>query len=252
MKKITLIILFLLFLTFIVKQNAQAATPTPTVITLEQQVDALKNRIASRVAELKLVEKRGVIGFVTDISDTQITLTGSNGNIKLIDVDELTKFYSPSSKSFGISDIVKGMNLGVLGLYNKQSRRILARQVDELPQQPKVIYGGVFEIDEDNFEITVINEKGQKTVVSIENITKTSVYSAKTLTKAGFSKITKAQTVIAIGFPDKNDSKKIVASRLILFPDINISLRIDFSKQEANPTIPPSTGSGKKIFPITR
>ena len=79
----------------------------------------------------KLVEKRGIIGTVTDSSDTQITVTDIAGNIRFVDVDELTKFYSSDSKTFGISDIKNGMTIGVLGLYNKQSRRILAREVND-------------------------------------------------------------------------------------------------------------------------
>lgn len=250
MKKYFLTFL-ILFALAIPKQDVLAATPTPTTATLQQQVDELKDRIASRVAELKLVEKRGIIGIVTDVSDTQITLTDLNGNIRIVDVDELTKFYSPSSKSFGISDISKGMSLGALGLYNRQSRRILARKIDELPQKPRVIFGGVGEIDEDNFEITVVKDNNQRTVVSIENITKTYSYTDSELEKSGFSKIGREGTVIVIGFPDKNDSSKIVASRIILFPDVDIRSRIDLSLN-VNPTIPPSTGSGNKLFPITR
>lgn len=250
MKKYFLIIL-ILFAIAIPKHDALAATPTPTTATLQQQVDELKDRIASRVAELKLVEKRGIMGTVTDVSDTQITLTDLNGNIRIVDVDELTKFYSPSSKSFGISDVSKGMSLGALGLYNKQSRRILARKIDELPQGPRVIFGGVGEIDEDNFEITVVRENNQRTVVSIENITKTYSYIDGELEKSGFSKIGREAAVIVIGFPDKNDSNKIVSSRIILFPDVDIRSRIDLSLN-VNPTVPPSTGSGNKLFPITR
>src|SRR5690348_9180787 len=111
-----------------------ATTPTPSPTpqnTLEQQISNLKDKIASRVAQLKLVDKRGIIGTVTDVNLTQITLTDSKGDTRFIDIDELTKFSSPSAKSnFGISDITKGSILGVLGLYNRESRRILARFVD--------------------------------------------------------------------------------------------------------------------------
>src|SRR5258708_7860223 len=111
--KLIIIIVALIFLRFSLVSWA-STTPTPSqkptpTGNLDQQMNALKERIASRVAQLKLVEKRGSIGTVSDLSETQITTTDNAGNINYIDVDELTKFSSPDVKgSFGISDIAKG------------------------------------------------------------------------------------------------------------------------------------------------
>lgn len=244
-------LIILINLAFAVRQNVFAATPTAVNTNLKQQVDDLKNKIASKVAELKLVEKRGIIGTVTDSSDTQITLTDVSGNIRFVDVDELTKFFSSGSKSFGISDIKNGMTIGVLGLYNKQSRRILAREINEISQRPKIIFGGIGVIDKENFEVTVVKENGQKEVLEIENITKTYSYSNNTLNKSGFSKLEETQTIIAIGTIDKQDPNKILATRVIILPEVNIASRINLG-EAVNPTIPPSTGSGKKLFPIKK
>lgn len=251
MKKYILIsvIFVLINLVFVFGQNAFAATPTAANTSLQQQVDDLKNKIASKVAELKLVERRGIIGTVTDSSDTQITVTDVTGNTRFIDVDELTKFFSSNSKSFGISDIKNGMTIGTIGLYNKQSRRILAREVNELSPLPKVIFGGIGVIDKDNFEITVVKENGQKEVLEVEDITKTYSYSNNTLNKSGFSKLEETQTIIAVGVLDKQDPNKILATRIIILPEIDIASRINLG-EIINPTIPPSTGSGKKLFPI--
>lgn len=254
MKTLSNIIIFLIFITAfnVSPKNADALTKlTPTNTNIQQQVDDLKNKIASKVAELKLVEKRGIIAFVSDTSDTQITLTDLKGDTRFVDVDELTKFFSSSSKTFGISDIKKGMTLGVLGLYNKQSRRILAREVNEIPTPSKVIFGGIGAIDNKNFEITVVKENGQKSVVGIESLTKSYAYSSGTLNKSGFSKLQKSQTILVIGFPDKQDQSKMLAERLIVFTDIDISSKINLDASLI-PTIPPSTGSGKKLYPIIK
>lgn len=254
MKTLSNIIIFLIFITVfnVSQKNADALTTlTPTNTNIQQQVDDLKNKIASKVAELKLVEKRGIIATVTDTSDTQITLTDLKGNTRFVDVDELTKFFSSSFKSFGISDIKKGMTLGVLGLYNKQSRRILAREVNEMPTPFKVIFGGIGAIDGKNFEITVVKENGQKNVVGIENLTKSYAYSLDTLNKSGFSKLQKSQAILVIGFFDKQDQSKMLAGRLIVFTDIDISSKINLGASLI-PTIPPSTGSGRKLYPIIK
>lgn len=247
-------ILTLLFLiSFLGTQSAygqtNTKTPTPTTSQLQQQVDELKSKIASKVAQLNLVEKRGVYGTVTDVSDTQITLSDLNGKTKFVDVDELTKFSSENTKNFGISDIKKDMILGVLGLYNKQSRRLQARVIEEESALPQFIYGAVFSKDEENFTITVAKENDIRNVVDIETITKTYSFEDGQLLKSGFSKIKQTQSIIIIGFFDKQDKSKILASRIILLPEISASPDIDLTPQ--NPEVTPSTGSGKKLTPIT-
>jgi hypothetical protein len=250
MKKNIIIYLTILMVITIFTGSANAAiTPTPTKTTT--LLEKVANEIASKTAQLNLVEKRGIIGTVTDSSGTQITLSDINGNIRFIDVDELTKFSSSSSKSYGISDVTKGSILGVLGLYNKQSRRILARSITVQSPFPNVIYGSIVQIDKTNYELTVVKQNKQKVVIEIQDVTKTSSYTAGTLTKSGFSKTQNLETIIAIGFPDKQDTNKILATNIILLPDIQTNFAIGL-EPSVNPTIVPSTGSGKKLFPITK
>lgn len=259
MKKSFFIIVLLLLLNLVFSKNIYAlSTPVPATTPSQgdiQQIDDLKNRIASRVAELKLVEKRGIIGIVTDSTNSQITLTDVNGNVRFIDVDELTKFSNPniSGTSFGISDISKDMTLGVLGLYNKQSRRILARQVAVLTI-PKILIGVVSTIDSKNFNFNLVSEKNKQTFIDVENITKTYSYSAgATLVSSGFSKIKVDESIIVIGFFDKQNPENIIASRILLFPDVPKNPKINYIPA-INPgaSIIPSTGSGRKLTPIIR
>ncbi|MBI2032944.1 MAG: hypothetical protein HYT10_00525, partial [Candidatus Levybacteria bacterium] len=164
---------FFLFITififlFSTAPNTFALTPTPSpkATTTPQATEEpkginilnnLKDRIASRVAQLNLVEKRGILATVEKVTDTQITVIDKRGDIRLIDVDELTHFSSPSAKgTFGISDITKGSYLDILGLYNKQSKRLLARFVDVV-SIPVYIHGAVMSQDLENFTVTVIS-----------------------------------------------------------------------------------------------
>lgn len=212
-------------------KTTSKATPTPSsngsVTQIEQQINNLKDKIASQVAQLHLTEKKGFIGIVTDVSETQITIKDNDGNIHFVDVDELTKFDSPSAKSnFGISDITKNSTIGVLGIYNKDSRRLLARFVDVLTF-PKYIRGAIAAIDKPNFTMTVVQNDGTQTTVEIEDVTKTLSYD-KTAgsVKAGFSKAQVGERVYIVGFPDKQDPKQLIASRIILFPTLSINPNI--------------------------
>ncbi len=234
-------------LTFVVSVKAATPTPTPTPSLLQQ----VANEIASKTAQLNLVEKKGIVGTVTDSSGTQITLSDLNGNIRFVDVDELTNFSSPSSSSYGLSDVTKGTMLGVLGLYNKQSRRILARDITVMSSFPTVIFGETTDIDKINYELTITKQDQQKVVIEIQDITKTYSFTAGALIKSGFSKTQNGEAIVAIGFPDKQDPNKILGTRIILLSDVQTNFTANVLPS-LNPTIPPSTGSGRKLYPITK
>ena len=103
---------------------AHAATPTPEDKIRELR-DQLITNIASRVAQLKLVEKRGIIGKVISVTSTQITVADVHGVTRFVDVDELTKFSSPASKAaYGISDIAKDSGTISYEILTGISRRV--------------------------------------------------------------------------------------------------------------------------------
>jgi hypothetical protein len=261
MKKIAFLIT-IIALMFFAKSLIFAATTTTsaddqeniTPTATSNQLDQLKEKIASKVAELKLTEKRGIIGTVTESTSTQITVLDLYNNQRFIDIDELTKFSSPSDKSFGISDIEKGNRIGILGIYNKQSERILAREIN-LITVPQFINGVVSSIDKETFSIVVTDETQKETTVDIENVTRTYSFGNDTgLTKSGFSKITIGENIALAGYQSKTSKNTISASKIILLPEIPQDPLINIAAQalEKGATIIPSTGSGKKLTPIVR
>lgn len=234
------------------KASAQTVTPTPAPDDPDQaKIDKTIDLVASIAAKLGPAEKRGIIGQVSDVANSKITLSDINNNTRFVDVDEFTKFSSPSAKEgYGISDIKKGSKLGILGLYNKQSRRILARFVDVVII-PKMVEGAVVEKDEEEFVITIISEDKTQTAVDIEKVTKTSSFDKKEgLLRSGFSRIEKGERITVVGFPDQKEKNRLIASRIIHFPTIPKNPRIQLDLEKT--TAPSSTGSGKKLTPITR
>jgi len=208
-----------------------AQTPTgdakPTISSsqknesLVEQINELKDKIASRVAQLKLVQKHGVVGTVTEASDTRITLTTMTGDVKLIDVDEITKFSSPSAKgTFGISDVTKGSVLSAIGLYNKESKHILARFVSSFTL-PVFLTGNISAIDEDGFTITVPNENNINTVIDIERTTKINSYAKNDITKSGFTKLQTGDKVDIVGYASKTEANRITGSYILQLRDLS-------------------------------
>lgn len=253
MKNLLIIILTIIYTT--TPTVAYGLTPTPdpsgTPATTQaekdknliDQINNLKEKVASKVAELKLVEKRGMIGIVTEVSGNKISLTDIQNNYRFADVDELTKFTSSSTKgSFGISDITKGMELSVVGLYNKQSKRILARFV-EVVTVPSYISGAISDIDKVNYTVTVISENNVQTKLDIENVTKTYTYTkADETVKSGFSKMQVGDRIYSTGYPVKDSKDRVTATRVITFPEfpkdpkINVPETSSDSFEKTTPT----------------
>lgn len=260
-----LILLVTCYFSLVTDVYAQSPTKKPTTTpsvapteqtkfdALSERISDLKERIASRVAELNLVEKRGIIGTVTEVSDTQVMMTDIDRDIRIVSVDEITKFTSASQKdSFGISDITKGTKLSVIGLYNKQSHKLLARYVNTFII-PVFINGQVGSMNNDEFSIKVLSEDGKETTVDIEKVTKTSTYTKEDgVQRAGFSKITPGMRVIIVGFPDKKNPSHIIASRALLLAELplNPKITVPNAALENGDEVIPSTGSGKKLTPI--
>ena len=235
--------------------NPTSTTPASEEITenLSEQINNLKDKIASRVAELNLVEKRGIMGTVTEVKGMQLSITDAVGEEHLVDVDEITKFSSSSQNSFGMSDIEKNDKLSIIGLYNKDSERILARFV-KTTTIPVFISGGVSSIDDKNFVLTVTTPDEKEYKVDVENVTKTLSFSDESLDtpkKAGFAAIERGVRVMIVGYPDTKEKNRITATRLLLFSDLPKNPKIVITDQAVDTeTVVTSSGSAKKLTPL--
>jgi hypothetical protein len=231
----------------------KAETQTLGKEKLNEQINELKEKIASRVSELKLVEKRGQIGVVSEISANKITLTDLSGKTKFVDVDEITKFSSSSEKNFGISDLTKGTKISVLGIYNKQSKRILARFI-EVTVTPTYISGAISEIDNKNNVLTIMMEDEKTVRIDIVATSKILAYDKTDgLAKYGFSKLDVGDRVAVVGFPDKKDKTLITGTRVIDLAALPKNPKVIVkqpSPTEEEAGITPSVGGGKKLTPI--
>jgi len=234
--------------------QAYAATPSPTASnsqTLNSQINQLKDKIASRVSELNLVEKRGVIGTIQEVKDSQITLSTNENNLQYIDVDEITKFSSAgSSASFGISDLKKGMDVSVLGIYNKESQRILARYVDTVTI-PTRFSGEIVSIDTKNYRFTLMTVDNKAQDIDIETTTKISSYTPDAgLTSYGFSKLSVGDRVQIVGYPDKKNPSLLITDRLIDLLNAPKNPNILIVTPTSIPSPAPTSKGTKSISPI--
>lgn len=235
----------------IISRGANAATPTlsptlsPTESEQNSQIERIKDLVASKVAELKLVDKRGIVGTVKTSTNNQITLL-INERQRLADIDELTKFESASSdKTFGISDVNPGDVLSLIGLYNKDSERLLARFVSLATAIPQNTEGVVVEKNKTDFTLTVMDGNGKRNVVNVETSTKTSSYDEDSTIRSGFSKVLPGERIIVVGFRDKTNENEINASRILHFPSLALSADQKKSKDLFDLEVQGSTESAR-------
>jgi hypothetical protein len=184
-------VLFVLLILLLIKPTvsfALTASPTANPTNSMDKIDQIKDKVTSKVAKLKLVEKRGIVGTVDSVQGSEIKINDLNDNERIIDVDELTKFSSDNNPDFDISNIKKGTKISVIGLYNKDSDRLLARFINET-SIPLFLNGVISDKDKDNFTITLSTEDEKKYTVDIENITKTFSFSDGQLQTYGFTKM---------------------------------------------------------------
>lgn len=192
-------------------------TPTPTT---NSKISDLKERIASRVAQLNLVERRGLLGTIASISATRISLVDLQNRTRLVEIDELTGSPKIKDKANQGSGFSSGETISAVGLYNKNSRILLARFIDDAKIYPRII-GEVTAIDKQKFSIS-ISDAGKPTTVDVQSSTQTSAFQEGAIAKSGFSKIVIGEKVfvVAVTQDTPSDSPHYTALRLIMFPDL--------------------------------
>lgn len=236
-----LLFLSVFILSSVVSAYAQTPTATssaaPTEEENQEQIERIKDIVASRVAELKLVEKRGVLGTAESTKSTQIVLIDGKNSKRIIDIDEITEFNDPDNENFGISDVKNGDALGIIGLLNKGTDHILARFVNKIDSVPTRIEGVIKDVDRRNFIVTVVDAAGKEQKTDIDTSTKINVFDdTDSFVKSGFSKIKVGERVFISGFIDTKDKTLLNAKRFIHFVSLPPSRNMTRNLKSEDPT----------------
>lgn len=240
MKKIlfTFLLLSLLIPGVALGQSADEVTDASS--SSSDKIDQIKDKVTNQVEKLDLVEKRGMVGVVEEVSDNQIKINDLNDKIRIIEVDELTKYSSEENNSFDLNSIETGVKISAIGLYNKDSEKLLTRFLNEI-SIPVYLNGVISEVNENEFTINIATEDENNYTVDVENVTKTYSFSEEELDQAGFTELKVLQNAIITGFSDPDEENRISATRIVVFPDIPKNPRIHVeapepSKESASPT----------------
>lgn len=202
---------------------ALAATPSPTPkiaqATASSQLEELKIRLATKVAELRSVVKRAMYGSVKSISLTSATVETKTKDIKIELTDDVSVSQIISGKRVNLDlDTLEVKDaVTVFGTYDETLDLLKAQYIFiESAVQTTRVKGTVANVDAEEFSLIVNTAEGRSITIDIEKSTKTTIWTASGgIVKGGFSKIKVGDTVHVVGSPVAKTENHISASRIL-------------------------------------
>lgn len=202
------------------KEASSEATPTTTKT---KQIEELKERLATKVAELTQTQRRAIYGTVKSTSLSTVTIETATKDVKIELTDEIKIFQYLKGKrtSLTTDDLTKGDVVSVFGEYDATLDILKAKVIfiqDPLPQHAS---GTVSAIDKTEFTLTVTPPEGPAITVDIERFTKVTLWDGTTLIKGGFSKIQVGDTIHVVGSPVPKKENRLSALRILDLGDLS-------------------------------
>ncbi len=221
--KQTIVIVCLYAVLFTIPRLTFAATATPSATT--QKIEDLKDRIATKVAQLKTTQRRAVFGTVKAVSITSFTVETPTRDFKIELTDDITVIQYLKGKRTTLTpeDISKGDAVVVFGQFDTTLDLLTARIVFIQWALPEHVAGTVNDKNEKDFTLSVTTPQGQVVTIDIEKTTKTILWDREKseLVKSGFSTITTGSIVHIMGSPVSKQEHRVSADRILNLGNLN-------------------------------
>lgn len=253
MKRVLLILAVSYFMLAVPSFAAKAASPTPEATGSSQtlgeerreQIKELRERVATRVAELRAQTKKGWMGTIKSISGKNLTLTTKQQGDKIILTNDETSFFrsgAGAKKTIKFTDLAVGQEVAAFGQVDQNTGQMTAKLIIA-KVLPLNINGKVMAVDVSGGTITVQTPKNGSYIVDIETTTKIMVWEkGKGLVKFGLSKIKVNDRVHVNGIvPTKaGGANRITANRILVLPGQATGIT-GSPKPSASPSASPSS-----------
>jgi hypothetical protein len=178
-----------------------AIDATPSGSIDDQNVKMLREKIATKVEEMRKKDQRAYAGKILKIDDTSITITAIENNDDkqyLIKIDEtLTNMYrivGATSKEIKKSDLKKDDYVIVTGQQLNEGIEADSIYIDE---EFIVRTGSIIEVSKDSFFLKVVTNDKEEYTLDIQNSTRQFMYNMKTKEneRTGFSKLKEGDSI---------------------------------------------------------
>lgn len=226
MRKI-LTILIVGFFVFSGFGKTLAQTPskeaTPSSAQEQKEIENLKEKLASKVAELRKKDQKAVSGNITETTKTGFAMKSLDDTIYEIKADtDLTKIYliqGALKKEIKLPNLKKGDYVIVTGLIDGKTINANFVYQDE---QFLAVTGRITEVNKTDFFLRVISPEKDTYTVDIENSTKRNLLDIKRFVEEpiSFSKIKEGDTIhfIAKKTGTEREKNRYSAQKILIIP----------------------------------
>lgn len=205
-------LIVLLFVLVCIKP-VNAATSTPS-----SKLDDLKERLATKVAELRTTEKRAMFGSVKSLTITTLVLETKTKDVKIELPDEIAVYQYLKGKrtKLPIDDVAKRDTVTVYGDYDTTLELLKATYILIQKASLTRVSGVVEGIDRSDYSLNLKTETGQAYTIDIETTTKISRWDKiNKVTKSGFSKMVAGETIHIVGIAVPKKENRISAIKIL-------------------------------------
>lgn len=203
---------FISMLSLIGNVFAATASPTPT-----SAIDDLKERLATKVAQLRQSQRKAIAGYIKEVSLSTFTVEVPGSDMKIELTDDINVFQTIKGKRTALTtdNIAKDDFVAVFGNLDT-GLDLLHAKVVIIQRAPLArIYGIVTAIDRTEFTANIKTVDGQEFTVDIEKTTNVLTFdNDKSLVKGGFSKLSVGNTIHVVGTVVPKKDHRISALRL--------------------------------------
>jgi intein/homing endonuclease len=205
--------------TFLAVGSVYAATPTPTdSATSSAKIDDLKERLATKVAELRQVTKKAIVGTIKATALSTVTVGTKTSDVKIELTDDISVFQTIKGKRTALTtdDLEKGDYVVVFGEHDATLDLLNAKVIVIQDPLPMRVSGGISAIDTKNFTVTLTASGGQTYIIDIEKNTSMLMRDEENnVVKGGFSKLETGTVAHVVGTAVPKEENRISALRFL-------------------------------------
>lgn len=221
-------------------------SPAPTASEKAQQIEDLKERLATKVAELRQAQRMAVFGTVKSVSISQFTVETKTKDLKIELTDDIKIFQNIKGvrKELTAENLEKGDIVTVFGEYDTTLEFLNAKVVFIQSTDPVRISGTIKETSKADYTITIETPESKTYTIDFETTTKTMVWNGKELAKGGFSKLAVGNAIHVTGTAVAKQENRVSATRIT-----NIGSDVTGATTTPSPTIAPSPTASNAATP---
>lgn len=209
---------------YVLESSTQAQVPTDAKsaeAVIEKNAQLLKDKIATKVAELTKKNNTVITGTIKTILNENLEITLSDNSTQKVTTDDLLTVYKSadraSVKTLKRQDLAKGDYVVIFGtaLEGETAANTVYKQA-----QYDVLDGQIIAVNKTDFSLDVVTTEKEEYTLDIERTTNQLLTDPKTLTteKTGFSKIKAGDRIHFVVAHQNKRLKRTTAVRILIIP----------------------------------